>query len=102
MSDLVEIDDVDLIDGVERNRKNPRTFSIPTLQERTGIEPGTYVKVGVEKRGGNGERFWVKVSGMRGEEYEGIIDNDLVYTEQHGLEYRDVILFGPEHVLGLL
>ena len=98
---IIEKDDVDFINGVERNAEHPATFPIPDEADRKAVMVGDHVKIGVEKIGGNGERFWVKVIRRDGDEIEGEVDNHLVFTDQHGIEFGDRLTFGPEHVLGL-
>ena len=36
-----------LIDGIERNAKNPITFTIPTPEEKAGLIAGDFAKVGI-------------------------------------------------------
>lgn len=94
-----------LINGVERNRAHPDRFQIPSEQERQGVQPGAFAKIGIESPDGSGERFWVKVEGrVEGEcsgRYRGVISNDLVHTPEHGMKDADPIEFGAEHVLGI-
>lgn len=94
-----------LMDGVARNEAHPDTFQIPTQEERDGLRPGAFAKIGIEMPDGAGERFWVKVEGRaEGENagrYRGAISNDLVHTRDHGMKDADTIEFGPEHVLAV-
>lgn len=99
-----------LIDGAMRHAECP-TFSIPEPSVRNGCEPGAVVKIGVEftnPKGRrriyppcNGERFWVRVTAINpmGKRYRGEVDNDLLFTDAHGLRLGDLVTFGPEHVL---
>jgi hypothetical protein len=91
-----------LIDGEKRNAEHPDTFEIPSAEDRADLEVGTYAKIGVEGEDGMpGERFWVLVQENAGGRFKGEINNDLVYTDLHGLSGGDTIEFGPEHVLTL-
>lgn len=90
-------DDVSLIDGVARNRRN-KNFQIPSVQERETIPLGSYAKIGTEGPEA-GERFWVIVKEHDSEGYVGMINNDLVRTEKHGLACDELIRFGPDNVL---
>lgn len=94
-----------LINGEQRHKETPDTFDMPPMAERVGLAPGKAVKIGVvskvhtHKRF-NAERFWVKILGHgRTLRYLGMVTNDLVFTERHGLKDGDQIEFGPEHVL---
>jgi hypothetical protein len=96
-----------LIDGVAKNREHPTTFHIPTEAERDALQPDDTVKIGVnfDNPGGcDGERFWVIVNGVfagpDGKKfYRAEVNNDLVYTQHHGLKDKDEVVFSAEHVL---
>ena len=55
---------------------------------------GDHVKI---RRGA--ERFWVKLTGVKGPILTGWVDNDLVNSEVHGIFYEDVISFNREEIL---
>jgi hypothetical protein len=96
-----------LIDGVRRNRQYPNDFQIPTPAEKAMVQPGSFVKIGAEFKIHPdekddpimGERFWVIVSEIKGSRYRGIINNDLVYTPNHGLMCDHFIDFEARHIL---
>ncbi len=46
-----------------------------------------------------GERFWVRVSGEDGEIYTGVVDNLLLYADQHGLNCGDKVSFAEDEIL---
>ena len=54
---------------------------------------GDFVKIRRE-----GERFWVQITEL-GPEITGIVDNDLVMTERHGLALGDAVSFPKNQVL---
>jgi len=99
-----------LIDGAKRHAKCPDTFEIPDVDERIRCKLGDVVKIGVEFKHDppvSGERFWVRIvrilpsrlSSPPVLEYMGEVDNDLMFTDAHGLRLGDLVTFGPEHVL---
>ncbi len=91
-----------LIDGEESNRLHPLTFEIPSLEDRLGIAPGSYVKIGVNLPDSKiAERFWVLVETNDGQTITGKVSNDLVYVEDHGLDDTDEVTFEPRHILSL-
>ena len=61
-------------------------------------------KVGAEAaRGMDGERFWTIITEIRADggepTYIASIDNDLVYTQHHGLALGDTVIFQRRHIL---
>jgi hypothetical protein len=58
------------------------------------IKIGDHVKI---LRGA--ERFWVRLTGVKGPILTGWVDNDLVNSEVHGIFYEDVISFNSEEIL---
>ena len=44
------------------------------------------------------ERFWVEVTEINNNELKGIVDNYLLFTENHGLKFGDVVKFSLENV----
>lgn len=77
--------------------KHPDTFYAPTAEELAEVKEGWYVKVSVE-----GERFWVLVGDVKGDVVSGKVDNDLVYTDRHGLACGDRVRFKLENVYQIL
>ena len=51
--------------------------SAPSRAEISSIVPGTPVKIGAYYKG-QGERFWVLVTGKKGDHITGKVDNDLL------------------------
>jgi hypothetical protein len=49
-----------------------------------------------------GERFWVEITHIRGNMFDGVIDNNLIYSAHHGLKMKDKIKFGRRHILETL
>jgi hypothetical protein len=93
--------DIACVDGRERARINPGTFEVPDMASVEALEPGDFVKVIVGR-----ERFWVKLlnvsAGKRHIRLTGRIDNDLVMTDEHGLQLGDTVRFQPQHVIDII
>ena len=68
--------------------------------DKLKLQRGDWVKVSRSQ-----ESFWVKVRTV-GPPHEGIVDNELVYTESHGFALGDSIKFNDccikEHIKGRL
>ena len=78
-------------------RKHPDTFERPGEDELEALHPGDFVKVCTAD-----ERFWVKLTNVAGENLEGVVDNDLICTDDHGLKLGDVVLIEVDHVYSVL
>lgn len=74
------------------------------------FNPGDWVKIKKEFKdvdGINGERFWIKVTKIIIEveekiTIEGVVDNNLLYTDQHGYKDGDKMIITPEDILDVL
>lgn len=93
--------EIEFVDAQEMHLLHPETFEVPTQEELDNIQPGDSVKVCVGK-----ERFWVTVEligtlvGMK-DVIGGIIDNDLVFTHEHGLKCGDKIKFEKKNIYSI-
>ena len=77
-------------------KKYPKTFKAPNMEDLKKIKEGDFVKIlAHDKNGDGGERFWVKVISNKNGIIKGQVDNVLIFTDSHGLQYEDVI--GFEH-----
>lgn len=76
------------VDAQEMHKTYPSTFEAPSHDELSVIEPGWFVKVSAGQ-----ERFWVEVTEVNGDDIKGRIDNDLIFTKEHGLVFNQVIDF---------
>ncbi len=56
------------------------------------------------KIGRSGERFWVEVIfvDILNKMVTGVVDNDLLKTSIHGLDYKDVIIFHASEIIEIL
>jgi hypothetical protein len=50
---------------------------------------------------GWGEDFWVRVSEHAGKHYCGVVDNALVESRLHGIQFGDEIVFHEDHILAV-
>ena len=75
----------------------PDTFKVPTATELATLRKGLYVKICAE-----GERFWVKIERILDDKIEGVIDNDLVRTNSHGLKCYDRVRFTSSNIYQIL
>ena len=95
-----------LVDAQEMARQFPATFEAPSQLELEALRPGVHVKVCIEfvrhnRPPAQGERFWVMLAEV-GETLTGIIDNDLVFADLHGLVLGDQITFERRHVYQII
>lgn len=95
-----------MVDGVAMNRQHPRTFEIPSIEEKKAVPVGGHVKIGVAtnaKRAAPYERFWVLVTANNTETgvVTGTVDNDLLFTKGHGLKYGDEVTIPYNYVISI-
>lgn len=93
--------DYDFIDGVAMHSVYPDTFEVPNIEQKMAVVEGYHVKVGAASLDGPGERFWVKVTKKTPFGVFGRIDNMLVYTRHHGLNYGDEVEVLWKHILDI-
>lgn len=88
------------MDGPERRREAPYTFSLPHPDYIDALEVGDHAKVGFEydppgeKYGG--ERMWVLITEIDGDRYRGTLDNE---PEEPILAHGDKVEFERKHIL---
>jgi hypothetical protein len=70
------IDGWHLGSGVERNRRHPDSFWIPSDEEKELLEPGVCVKLMFEMKDRSGERMWVRVEKVGKKQLVGRLDNE--------------------------
>jgi len=91
-----------LINGVVRSETSAK-FEIPPYAERAGLAPGDCAQVGVEFKATpercSGERFWVRVLSNTNGRYVGMVVNELICPDCHGLQLGDHVTFHADHVL---
>lgn len=75
------------VDAQRMHLEHPTTFEVPSQDELDGIQPGMFIKVGVETNHEEikVERFWTQVIKVDGEKIEATVANMLMYSKlQHG------------------
>lgn len=87
----------ELVDAQQMATEYPDTFEAPTETMLAQIKVGDAVKICAN----NKERFWVEVTAIDGKTLTGRIDNDLVFTDTHGLKYNDTVTFERRHIYQL-
>lgn len=87
---------LNIVDAQQMHSENPESFEVPAHRELDALGRDCVVKICV----GN-ERFWTKIIHVDGEKITAIIQNDLLNTDQHGLNYNDVIEFEKKNVYSI-
>lgn len=77
------------VNAQEMHRAHPDTFWAPSADDLSQIKVGDIVKVCANQC----ERFWTIVTGIDGDMITAIVNNDLIYTNKHGLRCDDKIQF---------
>jgi hypothetical protein len=84
---------MEFADAQEMARKHPTSFEAPPDAVLDGINTGSHVKVCM-----GSERFWVEVTEVDGDTLKARIDNNLLFTHEHGLQCNDLVEFEKRHV----
>ena len=82
------------VDAQQMHKEHPDTFDVPSQDELDNLKIDDSVKVCAN----HAERFWVTITEINGEKITGLIDNDLLYTNTHGLKFQDIITFFKCHI----
>jgi|SRR5581483_9122969 len=90
-----------LIDSAQRAKEHSNSWAHPHQEALNQIEPGYFVKVGVTHPELSGERFWGIVKQRKGRNLVIQVDQDLIYTAQHGIRDRDFLSVCEENVFGI-
>jgi hypothetical protein len=101
------MEELQLIDGIKINKENPSTFEIPTLFEKSQIYVGQNIKIGVKiitkekiKNLPEAERFWCIVNKINNDQtYNVSVNNDLVYSQFHGLSFESKLIIHQKNIL---
>lgn len=81
----------------ELAKQFPKTFEVPEWAELHNLAVGDFAKICCGQ-----ERFWVVIDRITPHDYEGIINNDLVYTDDHQLKDGDLVSFQATNVYSIL
>lgn len=89
---------ISFVDAQKMQRMHPKTFECPTEEECQKITFDDSVKIAVK-----GERFWTKVMKVdwNGNIYARI-DNDLILSKEHKLNFGDEVVFQHKHVHNII
>lgn len=93
-----------LRDVVDIHNQHPETFDIPTVDQVNNIKIGDYCKLffifdSDPNARFEGERMWVKVTSIDGNQYVGSLANDPVIVD---LVFGDVITFGMRNIASIM
>jgi len=91
-----------LIDSARRSKDHPDTWAHPDQGALDEIQPGYFVKVGLTHTELIGERFWGRVRGRSGANIEIEVDQDMRYSDQHGVSDQDVMVVQEQNVFGIV
>ena len=83
-------------DAFALHQQHPLTFQIPTQAQLRQIREGDLVKVAARA-----ERFWLNVTKAEFPNFEGTVDNDLLFAEEIGMDYGDGVSFEARHIYNI-
>ena len=87
--------------GVERNRKSPDSFWIPSDKDKDQVKPGDFAKLIFEgTSSGGAERMWVRVTSRDGNSLTGKLYN--TPYELTGISPGDEVEFNPDNIISIL
>ncbi len=86
-----------LVNAQEMMLLHPLTFEAPTMVELLTLKVGDSVKISCCN-----ERFWVIVTNINFDEVQGTVDNNLIFSEDHGLDFGDLISFKLHNIYNIL
>jgi hypothetical protein len=88
-----------LVDGIERNESHPKTFWIPSEDDKKSLVVGDMVKLGFLDKKGNGERMWVLITEINKNFFKGTLANQPVLLK---MAYDDKVSFESKHIIDLI
>lgn len=80
---------------------NPPEAFKPTPERLANLAKGNYVKIRVSADN-HTEAFWCRVESVNKNSISVVVDQDLQYTEYHGLKDTDNLEIEPKNVLSIL
>jgi len=89
----------ELADCVQRNKEHPETFHIPSVDEKSLLGKGDYVKLCFETKSGGSERMWVEITEIEGNSFKGVLDNNPVVVNE--LTCGDELQFELKHIASI-
>jgi hypothetical protein len=91
-----------LFDSERKSKTHPEHWEHPPAEALDRIQPGFVVNVGVTHPESAGERFWGVVQGMDDAGITIQIDQKLVCSKEHGLNYKDDVCVERRHIFGII
>lgn len=91
-----------LIDSAQRSTDHADTWAHPEQEVLDRIQPDYFVKVGVTHTELSGERFWGRVKSRAGANIIIEVDQDMRYSDQHGVSDQDVLIVQEQNVFGIV
>ena len=85
-----------LVNAKEMATNNPDNFERPDNKKLNELSVGDFVKVCASP-----ERFWVKITERKDDNFKGIVDNALIATDKHGYEIDDEIEFHKYNIYSI-
>jgi len=82
-------------------KKHPGKFEVPDPKVLKALGPGDFVKIAAKVGGKDnpaGERFWLIVESVKGSDIIGVVDNNLLWTDVHGVAHGDRVKFKRSNV----
>jgi hypothetical protein len=93
----MEAKKVELVNAKYMNEQNPETFEIPSAEELNNLKQGDSIMVCCQR-----ERFWVEIMYETNNKiFVCRIDNDLIFTDEHGLDINDLIYVTRENIYNI-
>jgi len=88
---------IEFIDAQEMHRKYSLTFDAPSEEELAALKEGDIVEVCVNGK----ERFWTIIKEISLERISAVVDNSLIYADEFGFNWRDIIQFEKRHIYSI-
>lgn len=94
----------ELEDCIENSKKWPETFKI---DDSSVVKPGDFVKlvfvpVPAMPDMPGGERMWVRVIKVEGDQFEGLLDNDPILFPPDVLHAGSLVKFERRHIANVM
>lgn len=80
-----------LIDSLAMSKAHDTWWHPPEAELRR-LKKGDTVKIGLVANREQGERFWAIIEEVDGDKLTVSVDNDLIFTEKHGIKDDDVLV----------
>jgi len=86
----------ELVNAKYMSEQYPETFDVPSDTELNNLKSGDLVKICV-----NRERFWVEIISINQDKILTRIDNDLIFTDEHGLSLNDELTISKHNIYSI-